>query len=308
MKLSKLWSISVLIALAFLLSAESGNSESNTSSATRNQRQGQNDTPEQRTPNSSRFPTATVPPLDSPTVTPEARHPEPQAGDWWQRLRNHLGPPLWQTFFPPVWSNWALVIIAAIAACAAVRSLKEIARQSRIAAYNTRVSIRAANAATKSADAALAAIHADRPHLLIARIEIVEAHPADDVQLPRGAHVILENFGSGPADIVEIKADIDFWPLEPFGPSAAFANAPQNAEVPVVRPNGDTKFFVPAGLYNNAPDIPKLINGELAYGIYGKITYRGLPDTRYETHFFWWYSHPSEHVFRSGNDTLNRRT
>jgi hypothetical protein len=42
-------------------------------------------------------------------------------------------PPLWSTFLPPFWSNWALVIVAGIAACFALRTLKAIQRQADIA-------------------------------------------------------------------------------------------------------------------------------------------------------------------------------
>ena len=58
-------------------------------------------------------------------------------------------------FSPLAWSNWALVIVAAIAAWVAIRTLKELARQSRTGIINARATMRAADAA-RSANETLA--------------------------------------------------------------------------------------------------------------------------------------------------------
>jgi hypothetical protein len=95
-----------------------------------------------------------------PSPTWETQSANRQLRNWYERICKQVWPPLWGAFFPPVWSNWALVIIAIWAACVTVGTFKNIESQ-------TKAAITSADAANQSAKVAQRALQSERPLLWI---------------------------------------------------------------------------------------------------------------------------------------------
>jgi len=166
-----------------------------------------------------------------------------------------------------------------------------------------------------------AQLHSNRPFVLVTN---VGRKPNADV-----AYFIFENFGNGPADIVEIIATAgtffcDFSKIPPglFVPSVTYE--PQFRVVvdrPIVRPNQPTETYVnnfcefllsKDDFLNGASVMDSEVGSRVA--VYGRISYRGgAPDEIYLTHFFWWWFEPfsegqKDGFFMRGPSELNKRT
>ncbi|MGB8411370.1 MAG: hypothetical protein WCE23_00950 [Candidatus Binatus sp.] len=183
-----------------------------------------------------------------------------------------------------------------------------------VSALNYCASKSAADAARDSAKAAKAAVHQNRPFVLVKEI----AHEDRGVTI----YIVCDNAGTGPADIIEMM-------LAP-----QVFEAPKNIvrglyvpPLPHYRPEhrlriGDTvmrageigrRFPVPVN-FDDFGDLGDVRDSEGAASLWpalcGRITYRGgPPDETYETNFFYWYIKiAGEPLLFRGHDALNRRT
>jgi hypothetical protein len=147
----------------------------------------------------------------------------------------------------------------------------------------------AAQAAAKSADAAQAALHADRPYLLVTDVLMAGSGS------PTGAlHVIpikFENFGSGPADIQDYIAEPDVlpWP-KPDAPDPVAWHSPEEGNRlhdSLVRA-GET-IGIEAPIFLDEQKRQQMVDGNTKLRIEGRIRYRGAPQRQYVTKFYWWF-------------------
>lgn len=84
-----------------------------------NQKQSQPEKQDTKAQETSTPPPVTVNVVQNSPATPQQQNcPQPQPRNWYE----------W--FWPPIWSNWGIIIIAAFAACAAFGTLGEIKKQS----------------------------------------------------------------------------------------------------------------------------------------------------------------------------------
>lgn len=146
--------LSILVASALLLSAVAANQsagQSQPSPATGDKRQGRSTNQPAYSPSLSPSPAATKTPTPVAVGTPETNQSGSDSEDWEDTLRKRIWPPRWETFFPPIWSNWALAIFAGIAAGVALRTVWSIERQTEDNLLGIRANVRTAKAAEEAA-------------------------------------------------------------------------------------------------------------------------------------------------------------
>jgi hypothetical protein len=220
MKPSNTWFALILIASALLLSGAklgSANAQSG-SPATRNEQQSQSAGQPSGASNPPPAPAAPKPSLTISVSPPQTAAAQSNPEDWGQRLYNHVWPPLWKTFFPPIWSNWGLIIAASIAAAVALKTLTAINRSNRVALKAARATRIAAVAGKESADTARKALLLQfRPrirvrNIVIQPIELIIGEPAHDSILVQGYPVVgqfyIVNVGGTDATVIEVHAEV----------------------------------------------------------------------------------------------------
>ncbi len=268
MKPLKLLSLSILIASALLLSgAKSECAQSaNHLLAARNKEQRQPDREIERAT------TPIIPPVAESRLRtePKTEPTDQQPEHWYDRF----WPPLFETFLPPIWSNWGLIIVGLVAALVALGTLRVIARQTKDALYGIRANRRAADAAKKSADTAERALNdLERPWIFI-RITSFEGFDKPPTEFDPTMIVNLkweiENSGRTPAFAFDgaVSLHVFTLPLPDFpdyGKAAPIALVP----IPQGRPQpNNTGWFIDKDEYEGIyKDLRQLV-------FYGFIKYR----------------------------------
>jgi hypothetical protein len=155
-KLSNTWYALILIASALLLNGVKTRSASAQSGSppTRNEQQRQPTGQPSEASNSPPAPAAPEPSLTVPISAPQTSAAQTNPENWGQRLYHHIWPPLWKTFFPPIWSNWGLIIAASVAALVALKTLTAIDRGNMVNLRVARANRIAATAAKASSETA----------------------------------------------------------------------------------------------------------------------------------------------------------
>ena len=204
---------------------------------------------------------------------------------------------------------------SATAAAQAAIAAKENADAARFAANIARENVELqkalANATTKSADAAEAALHANRPFLLITGMRSEKAETGYLYTI----YVRIRNFGIGPADIQDYCIDAEFldppippgaWELIPwwYGPDQGFALQDPLVISGEERDGLQTCVFIPPYERANITERKRWL------GIHGRVRYRGALKQKYCTQFYWFYV-PDEKdgwLIRPFPDRLNKYT
>lgn len=183
----------------------------------------------------------------------------------------------------------------------------------RIAKFNkqlVQVTRDMVNAAVASAEASKAALHVNRPFLLVTKVQ--KLLPGSNT-----AYFTYRNAGNNPADVMEIIASAEIFFRSTDIPPALFVPQVTYTEHNKIRLTSSVIGNEPCDIYiNNFEEVvldregfdlaaERPTDGRVA--IYGRISYRGGPPNEvYLTHFFWWYF--SDDIFFIGPPELNQRT
>jgi hypothetical protein len=155
-------------------------------------------------------------------------------------------------------------------------------------------------ATAQAAKAAEAALHIDRPFLLVTDVKCIESTRdgrANEILYIYEFDVCLRNFGVGPADIVDyiaVAAVRSVPPpstiLEPIVEPEAPRYAPVGRRLSdsLVAPNEWAERRIKERAILTRADCDAVRNGEARIGIDGIIRYRGASQQVYWTRFFWW--------------------
>lgn len=168
----------------------------------------------------------------------------------------------------------------------------------------------AAKAARDSADAAVLALKADRPYVLIATASIsgFPPEPAKGLVDPGNAltlaKFVLRNFGKGPAIIDEIK--IKLKPVETWPAPKDYSDCRDWPEVVEAISSGEPlkieSDFMDGWLSN--PEIEAVTDRVKTLIAYGRVKYRDVFDKLYETGFFWLVYVPPKNQFIAGEKLI----
>lgn len=186
--------------------------------------------------------------------------------------------------------------------------LREARRQAEIAQAAT-------TAAQKSAEAAKAALHANRPYVLMTEMAPASwKDQAFDRQPPiRRVNITFQNVGSSPAEIIDVFATSKKfeWLRDPSEPAWDKLNSGGLGEIgtPVLGTGPSEKMTLPIFVNWTKDDITSVDAGDKRVGIYGMIRYRGGPTEPYYTRFFWWFSPFNDPTLKKASSPeLNERT
>jgi hypothetical protein len=217
MKLSSTWYALILIALALLLNGAklgSANAQSESPPA-RNEQQRQPAGQPFEASHSAPAPATPKPPLTISIPAPQTSTSQTNPKTWEQRFDDHIWPPSWETFFPPVWSNWGLIIAASVAALVALKTLTAINRGNMVNLRVARATRIAAEAGKESADAARASadiqtkalFDLERPWVFvrITKFDGFSLTPPDDFNpiMTVAISWFAQNFGRTPAFVFD---------------------------------------------------------------------------------------------------------
>jgi hypothetical protein len=216
--MKRVWSAWILIASALLLSAASP--------TPRNQQQRQPDSQTSNTQASPSAPTEAnrivATQVRQATSAPETNGADIQSEEWYYRLYDHVWPPQWDTFFPPIWSNWAIIFVAVWAGYAAWRTVGEMRSQAEKQALDfdksfaeTREATRAATRQAKVSEDTL--ILTQRPRLIVRNVVVkrsentVPPRPLFERGSPVSGQFYISNIGGTPARIIEIGCWVEWY-------------------------------------------------------------------------------------------------
>jgi hypothetical protein len=264
MKPLKFWSMLILIASALLLSAESPSTKPNPSPLGKpNEGAGLVQQPAQNYP----LPIVVTGTPDAPEQTPTPN----KSGDGGQGDSN------------------AMIFLTAVMAGATFF----------IALFNWQlvgVTDEMKTAAKAAADAAEAALHVDRPFLLVTGVECTDTKFINGILTHKFA-IHLKNFGVGPADIATYIAGAD--PLDaPYSFTTGETKEPALTYVPergsrlsdsLVGPGDEANDRIKCESILDHQLFALLQDGTKTLGVNGIVTYRGGAPKIYETKFFWWF-------------------
>jgi len=151
-------------------------------------------------------------------------------------------------------------------------------------------------AAKAAADAAEAALHINRPFLLVTEVKSISLTRdgrGDEILYIYEFEVCLRNFGVGPADIVDYIAGAAVRnvsiPVQPVvEPQVCYAPTGRRLSESLVAPGETAKGRIKVRATLNRAHCDAVRNGEGRIGIDGIIRYRGASKQMYWTRFFWW--------------------
>jgi hypothetical protein len=196
----------------------------------------------------------------------------------------------YEWFWPPIWSSWAAVIAACVAAWAAFRTLKAINRQTKVLVNQTRIFSRQASANKQAADAAKASADtaakaadvAEKTLLLTERADVLmkKVDPNSSGQQLRTDTVVtlwIKNYGRTRANSVFVNVVLGLHPVAP----ADF----NRDQVRVVIASGETiKREFPA-LRDCVPgSVQAILNGDVVLAFGGWISYIDVFGKEHVTH------------------------
>jgi hypothetical protein len=147
-----------------------------------------------------------------------------------------------------------------------------------------------ATATIKSAEAAEAALQANRPFLLVTKLRSEKS----SVGYKRTIYVCMRNFGISPADIRDYHIDTQFldvprpprtWePIRPwYGPDQGFV-----LHEPLVV-SGEEIERIRIRVEISPYQYAELCDRKVMLIVHGRVRYRGAPKQGYCTRFFWLY-------------------
>lgn len=172
-------------------------------------------------------------------------------------------------FWPPVWSNWALILVAMLAARIALRTLSVIERQAEAARVAAAAALEEAKAITLSERAYVKMSH--RPPGL----KPIAASPVYEV------HLQVKNFGRTPATVTSVvlapKILSHDDPL-PTTPEYTPGTGQHIRRIFLVR---EDEFFTYQHFTILSPDFGLIENGTKDLCIYGYVDYMDQFGTRY---------------------------
>ncbi len=154
-------------------------------------------------------------------------------------------------------------------------------------------------ATADAAKAAEAALHIDRPFLLVTSItgEISHADMAENnPAIRRFRHnlyfaVALKNYGVSPADIVEYTADVCLLdPPKPPNfrdPPPAYGQ-PSQLNDSIIGPHEPVPDRIKFSDSFDDAEYQSALDDKQRFAVYGRIRYRGASDKTYDTFFYWW--------------------
>jgi hypothetical protein len=179
--------------------------------------------------------------------------------------------------------------------------------QYRVGQSTARATFRSALAAARSSRAATAALHINRPYIVIQDIRLDMSQTSNK---PIDLTVAYRNFGSGPADVVEIHVASALFsppPPEPDPTELKFdAISRQYTVRPVLGAGGSDKIVC-----YNKPAFDRMafdgIGEQRWLAVYGKIRYRGGPKREYTTRFLWWNGLGDSSFHPGVSEALNAR-
>ena len=148
--------------------------------------------------------------------------------------------------------------------------------------------------ATKAAaDATKAALHVNRPFLLVTDVKCGEVVHNSDGYIPYSFTITLRNFGVGPADMVGYSAGgAPFNSPDVYGQGEPTITYTSN-DTPLrelISPGEITDKLIPKVRFDLYDDmLGDIQKHKKRIGINGQIRYRGAaPEQVYWTRFFWW--------------------
>jgi hypothetical protein len=161
-----------------------------------------------------------------------------------QDTSTHDGSVLHKAFAPDTWPTWALVLVGAVAAYIAIRTLKAIEHEAEIGGE---IAAAARDNAVAAKTNALALIVENRPWLLIDKLEVPYLTPAVEVppEEQRFSHcfVMTKNHGKTPAKVITVWARMQIGdnPMKPpMELSVQISQTPPVPE-PYIFPPGEVK-------------------------------------------------------------------
>jgi hypothetical protein len=170
----------------------------------------------------------------------------------------------------------------------------------------------AAKAATQSAQAAEAALHADRPFLLVTAIKVDTFGLGKFGEKNLHIAVVVRNFGNGPADITDYIAETELFDPPTHGrsdpPVWHGPNDGQRINDSLIAPHETVEDRLLTSLSMSREEYASAFSDDKRVGVYGRIRYRGASNQIYETRFFWWYFANGDNSARALTKELNDHT
>jgi len=279
MKRLEILLLAVPISFALLLNTASSAEKPTVPAPINQSKKPENKTPEAKPPTVS----------TNPNTDPKQTSAQQQSSNWHS----------W--FWPPIWSSWALVVIGAIAAVVALRTLNAIKQQTGAIALTA-----------KATDESLKVY---RPFIVVLEPVIESrAMKPNEPEVPKSATIRVRNDGLGPADILgfDIQSKVFTWKDIDDDPKAedCFASEPTGNIIGSVIAKGCTIDLPPRWIDIYPTDLESMYKGNSRLGIYGILHYRGGPEKIYWTRFFYWHlvdSTPPQTVIAYTED-LNAHT
>ncbi len=170
------------------------------------------------------------------------------------------------------------------------------------------VGARQVNVASQSAEVARLALQVNRPFVLVTGLNLRERlYPDRPFRFIVEADVILKNFGTGPADIIDYIVETELFRIPPPDPDPDYdtmqANQLNNS---LIAPNESDASMIHAVISLDDLEYESAQREEERVGIHGRIRYRGTgPDQVYWTRFFWWRFSNAPQLARANTKKLN---
>jgi hypothetical protein len=155
-----------------------------------------------------------------------------------------------------------------------------------------------------------AALHVNRPFLIVKQPRMKGEPPTSGGNnwIPQCAEIDVENFGTGPADIIDVNCSVEPFDLPPPDPRVEYQGR-LSPYIPVIAARETVELM--RQYFDLGPLARKVFDEEKRLGVYREIRYRGgPPDEIYSTRFFWWYfvgAQPAEAFARAFTKELNAR-
>jgi hypothetical protein len=207
---------------------------------------------------------------------------------------------------------WLTLVCIAISAVATVYIARFNRRLVDVTKDMERATSDAAEAAKQSAQAAEAALHADRPFLLVVGIKVDILGLGEFGEKNLHFALVVQNFGNGPADITDYIAEAELFdppthvrsdPAVWYGP-----NDGQRINDSLIAPHETVQERLRTSLSTSREEYASAFSDDKRVGVHGRIRYRGSAKQTYETRFFWWYFVNGDHSARALTKALNDHT
>jgi len=207
---------------------------------------------------------------------------------------------------------WLTLVCIAISAVATVYIARFNRRLVDVTKDMERATSEAAEAAKQSAQAAEAALHADRPFLLVVAIKTDIFGLGEFGEKNLHFALVVRNFGNGPADITDYTAEAELFdppthvrsdPAVWYGP-----NKGQRINDSLIAPHETVHARLQTSLRTSREEYASAFSDDKRVGVHGRIRYRGSAKQTYETRFFWWYFVNGDQSARALTKELNDHT